>query len=52
MNCYIFQRLTGNDFGMLIIFDFYIRHVLLAFNISPAKTEFVLSLFSLKDNFV
>ena len=39
-----------NDYGMFIIFDFIV--MLLAFNISPEKTEFTLSLFSQKYNFV
>ena len=24
---YIYMSVTGNDYGMLIVFDFYIRHV-------------------------
>ena len=48
----IYVSVTRNDYGMFIISDFYISHVLLAFNISPAKVEFALSLFSQKCNFV
>ena len=47
MNCYLCQR---NDYVMFTVFDFYIRHVLLAFNTSPVRIEFALSLFSQKCN--
>ena len=42
MNSYLCQR---NDYVMFIVFDFYIRHVLLVFNTSPVKIEFALSVF-------
>ena len=44
----IYVSVTRNDQGMVIIVHFYVRHVLLAFNISPLKIEFALSLFSQK----